>query len=111
MGLSPDSRGKGDSPSYFYLGENRTKQSQVELQVMSSGLEVSLQAWLVPFHSDRPCCPYICAQTFAVASSLLSQTSNLQMSPAPPHGGQLCLWSYHTPALTVSLLPTATWAK
>ena len=56
MGLSSDSRGKGDRPSYFYSGESRAGQSQVDLVTMFSSLEVCLWAWLDPSHYGHPRC-------------------------------------------------------
>lgn len=73
-------RGKGDSPSYFYLGENRAGQSQEQLQVTSPGLQVCLQAWLVPSHRGRLRAP--------TSLPALPATS-LWVSRGPPHRAQL----------------------
>ena len=74
MILPSDSRGKGDSPSYFYSGESRAGQSQVDMVITSSSLEVCLQAWLAPSPGCRPRRPLVSAGTIAVAPSLLSQS-------------------------------------
>lgn len=84
-GPSSDSRGKGDSPSYFYSGESRAGQSQVDLETMLSSLEVCLWAWLDASYSGHPRCPYLCLD-HCTAASPLSRPPALERH-LDPHAG------------------------
>lgn len=108
VGLSSDSRGKGDS-SWLFLFKRKQNRAQSGRAGVMSGLEIGLQAWPVPSRSGRSRCPCISARTAAVAPSCSPPTS-LRLSLGLHRGSASSLVIPHSGSNTTPVA-VAEWAK